>query len=195
MRILFIMIFSLLMSSNAFAIECSLPLCLKFKQRQSAMFAEMDAFKYKIRKASFVRPTPFKKRTPKRKAILLWPLKRGKISSKFGYRKDPFSGHRKHHNGLDLAAPIGTRIRAAASGVVIKSGWYRNGCGIGVTIDHGKFKTYYCHASKVFVQPGDRIKRGQSIGRVGSTGHSTGPHLHFEVHKDNKAYDPLKLLG
>ena len=96
---------------------------------------------------------------------------------------------------MDIAAPNGTRIRAAASGVVIKSGWYRNGCGIGVTIDHGKFQTYYCHASKVFVQPGDRIERGQSIGRVGSTGHSTGPHLHFEVHKGNKAYDPLKLLG
>ena len=194
MRILFVMIFSLLISSNAFALECTLPLCLKIQERKSAMFAEMETFKYKIRKASFVRPKIIKPKK-KKKSILLWPLKRGKISSKFGYRKSPFNGHREHHNGLDIAAPIGTRIRSSATGVVVKSGSYNNGCGIGITIDHGKFKTYYCHASKVFVKPGDKIKRGQTIGLVGSSGLSTGPHLHFEVKKNNKSYDPLKLLG
>jgi murein DD-endopeptidase MepM/ murein hydrolase activator NlpD len=71
----------------------------------------------------------------------------------------------------------------------------QGGCGIGLVINHGDYETVYCHTSKVLVSKGDRIKRGQRIGHVGSTGRSTGPHLHFEIRKGNKSYNPLNFLG
>mgnify|MGYP001233983285 CR=1 FL=1 len=210
MKSILTFIFSLTMISNVFADPvtfCSLPLCEKINSDR-ALFRGIDNFKFpkyefynfskskikknSVRKITFERSKPIKKRVRKK---LLWPLKRGKISSKFGYRKSPFTGKRHYHHGLDIATKKGSRFRASGSGVVIKSGWYRNGCGLGITISHGKFETVYCHASKLFVKTGDKVKRGKVIGLVGSTGLSTGPHLHFEIRKNNKAYNPLNLLG
>jgi murein DD-endopeptidase MepM/ murein hydrolase activator NlpD len=124
-------------------------------------------------------------------------LKSGRISSKFGYRKNPFNGTKQHHNGIDIAAPVGQIIRASASGVVTRSGRITNGCGYGVYIQHTNYETIYCHASKVLVKTGDKVKRGQSIAKVGSTGYSTGPHLHFEIRslRTSKSFNPLKYLG
>ena len=178
---------------EVYAIECSLPLCKRI-QKQSTKFDKMfkEMRRYTITKASYVPPVKKKKYSK-----LLWPLQGGKISSKFGYRKSPFTGHKQHHNGIDIAAPKGTRIRAVASGVVTKSGWMSNGCGYGVHIKHSNYETVYCHASRVFVVKGEQIKRGQGIAEVGSTGNSTGPHLHFEIRslRTSKSVNPLKYLG
>ncbi len=209
MKILLIILSIILFVPEAYAIECSLPLCKRIQQ-QSAEFdkrfkessARMDrSFKemrrYTITKTSFVPPVRQKRIKKKKYSKLLWPLQRGKISSKFGYRKNPFTGHKQHHNGIDIAAPSGTRIRAVASGVVTRSGWMSNGCGYGVHIKHSNYETVYCHASRVFVVKGEQIKRGQGIAEVGSTGNSTGPHLHFEIRslRTSKSVNPLKYLG
>jgi murein DD-endopeptidase MepM/ murein hydrolase activator NlpD len=198
MKILLIILSIILFVPEVYAIECSLPLC-KRMQKQSAEFDKMfnEMRRYTITKTSFVPPVRQKYIKKKKYSKLLWPLQRGKISSKFGYRKNPFTGHKQHHNGIDIAAPSGTRIRAVASGVVTKSGWMSNGCGYGVHIKHSNYETVYCHASRVFVVKGEQIKRGQGIAEVGSTGNSTGPHLHFEIRslRTSKSVNPLKYLG
>jgi murein DD-endopeptidase MepM/ murein hydrolase activator NlpD len=88
------------------------------------------------------------------------------------------------HAGIDLAQPAGTKIHAAGAGTVVAAGWVYAGYGISVVIDHGNgFLTHYAHQSRTTVQVGERVSAGQVIGYEGSTGDSTGPHLHFEVHK------------
>ncbi|MCL2708826.1 MAG: peptidoglycan DD-metalloendopeptidase family protein [Defluviitaleaceae bacterium] len=126
----------------------------------------------------------------------LWPLPQyKKITSYFGWRNHPIYKRREHHNGVDIAANMGSSIRAAESGKVIMAG--RNGSyGITVMIDHGGgVVTMYCHASQVTVNEGQSVKRGDEIAKVGSTGMSTGPHLHFEVIIGNKSIDPKGYLG
>ena len=201
MKTILTILFTMSFLGNAFAIECTLPLCKKI-QKRSSMFAEMDSWnsykkprKYTVTKISFTPPSRPKPAIRRVNTKLLWPLKSGRISSKFGYRKSPLSGKRQYHSGLDIAAPSGRLIRASANGVVTRSGRISGGCGYGVFIKHGEYETIYCHASKVLVKKGDRVKSGQGIAKVGSTGHSTGPHLHFEVRKNNKSYNPLKFLG
>ncbi len=124
------------------------------------------------------------------------PLKRFKIVSGFGVRISPFTGRVSFHKGLDLGARYGSPIFAAARGKVSKSGWISNTCGLGAVIYHGqKRATIYCHMSLVFVRRGERVRRGELIGLVGTTGRSTGPHLHFSV-KINKRYrNPLDYLN
>ncbi len=122
------------------------------------------------------------------------PAKGAPLSSPFGARTDPFLGHAAMHSGLDFKASTGTEVRAAADGKVIDAG--RNG-GYGnmVEIDHGNgIATRYAHLSKIKVSTGDKITRGTVIGEVGSTGRSTGPHLHYEVRKHGKAVDPIRYL-
>src|SRR5450830_1531296 len=116
-------------------------------------------------------------------------------SSSFGWRLDPFSGHNAFHEGLDFPAPIGTPIVAAAAGVVIASEYHYQ-FGNMVEIDHGNdLMTRYAHASQLFVKVGDIVKRGQHIADIGTTGRSTGPHLHFEVRIRGVAQDPRKFLA
>jgi len=105
----------------------------------------------------------------------------GVISSPEGWRRDPFTGETKYHAGTDIAAPVGTPIRAVADGRVIESGM-KNGYGNTVVIqtDDGR-KMLYGHNNHNFVQAGDRVSRGEQIAEVGSTGRATGPHVHFEV--------------
>lgn len=116
-------------------------------------------------------------------------------SSSFGPRFDPINQRRAFHEGLDFAAPRGTPIRAAAGGVVITARFLR-GFGNTVEIDHGdQLITRYAHASRLLVKPGQVVQRGQKIATVGSTGRSTGAHLHFEVRQAGKAIDPRLYLA
>lgn len=124
---------------------------------------------------------------------LIWPVK-GRISSNFGWRTHPIKKTRLFHNGLDIAVPKGTAVRAAASGKVVHSGWM-NGFGYTVIIDHGKgIETLYGHNSKVTVARGTEVNKGQTVALSGSTGLSTGPHLHLGVLKNGEPINPRKYL-
>jgi murein DD-endopeptidase MepM/ murein hydrolase activator NlpD len=117
------------------------------------------------------------------------------ISSTFGSRSDPFTGKYAFHSGIDFAAPAGSAAHAVAPGVVTWAG-ERSGYGQLVEINHGNgYITRYAHNSSVLVRVGDKVGKGQSISRVGSTGRSTGPHLHFEVLKNGRAIDPQKFIA
>jgi murein DD-endopeptidase MepM/ murein hydrolase activator NlpD len=116
------------------------------------------------------------------------------FSSPFGVRSDPFRGSAAMHSGLDLAGPMGTPVYATADGVVSRAGW-ANGYGNLVELNHGKgIETRYGHLSKILVRPGQRVKRGDLIAKMGSTGRSTGSHLHYEVRLDGRAVNPLPFL-
>lgn len=115
-------------------------------------------------------------------------------SSPFGWRMHPILGYRRFHAGLDFAASYGSTIHAADSGTVIYAGWY-GGYGKAVIINHGKsITTLYGHTSELYVSEGQTVQRGQAIAAVGSTGLSTGPHLHFEVRQDGTPVDPMNYL-
>ncbi|MBE9007324.1 peptidoglycan DD-metalloendopeptidase family protein [Fortiea sp. LEGE XX443] len=115
-------------------------------------------------------------------------------SSRFGWRVHPVLGYRRFHAGLDFAASYGSTIRAADSGTVIFAGWY-GGYGRAVIIDHGNgVTTLYGHSSQLFVSEGQGVQRGQAIAAVGSTGLSTGPHLHFEVRRHGSPVNPADYL-
>lgn len=123
------------------------------------------------------------------------PVNEGFMGSAFGWRHDPFTGRVSMHEGLDFAAPVGTPIKAAAGGVVIAAE-YHPAYGHMIDLDHGNgLTTRYAHASKLHVKLGDIVKRGQLIADVGSSGRSTGPHLHFEVRVHGEAKDPAKFLA
>ena len=122
-----------------------------------------------------------------------WPVV-GKINSRFGWRRDPFSGRRDYHTGLDIKGPTGRGIVSAKAGVVSYAGWM-SGYGRTVVVDHGGgYATLYGHCSRLFVRSGTRVKQGQTIAAVGSTGRSTGSHLHFEVRVNGRPINPLKVL-
>ena len=124
------------------------------------------------------------------KGNLGWPC-RGRITSRFGYRVHPITGVYKLHDGVDIAAPSGTSICSAADGVVIQAGW-RGAYGYGITVAHGgNISTFYGHCSKLIARVGDKVSRGQTIARVGSTGSSTGPHCHFMKFVNGKKVNPL----
>jgi murein DD-endopeptidase MepM/ murein hydrolase activator NlpD len=123
------------------------------------------------------------------------PVQEGFISSYFGRRADPFTGYSAVHKGLDFAGPEGTKVTAVAAGVVVFAG-ERSGYGEMVEINHGNgLATRYCHNEKVLVKQGDMVRKGQDLALMGSTGRSTGPHLHFEVLKNGAQVDPLRFIG
>ncbi len=128
-----------------------------------------------------------------KKLLMKTPIDGARLSSGFGMRKHPILGYNVKHRGVDFAAPKGTPIYAAGDGVIEKKGW--NGAyGKYIRIRHANnFKTAYAHLSKFNKTPGGRVKQRQIIGYVGSTGRSTGPHLHFEILKNNKRINPQKL--
>ncbi len=114
----------------------------------------------------------------------------GRITSAFGWRRDPITGHRRKHDGVDIAAPEGTPIAAVAAGTVRRAGW-AGGYGKVVEIAHDDgTTTLYAHCRDTRVEPGQRVAAGTVIGEVGSTGRSTGPHLHLEVRRDGVPVDP-----
>lgn len=123
------------------------------------------------------------------------PVFKGKVSSKFGTRRDPFTGRAASHYGLDFPAQEGTPIKAVAAGIVEKAEWH-NEYGFFVDINHGNgYMTRYGHASELSVESGEWVAKGQKIGKVGSTGRSTGPHLHFETRVAGKAKDPATFIA
>lgn len=123
----------------------------------------------------------------------MWPVS-GKITSTFGYRIHPISKRRHFHKGLDIANKEGTDIVAAGSGIVTYSGW-NGGYGKVIIISHGYgYKSVYAHNKTNLVKVGDKVKKGQVIAKLGNTGRSTGPHIHFEIHFNGNQIDPLKVL-
>lgn len=113
------------------------------------------------------------------------------VASGYGYRNDPIYGTTKFHEGLDFAAQIGTPVFATADGVVEDAGW-KGGYGQCIDLSHGyNYITRYGHLSEILVEPGKTVKRGEMIGKVGSTGKSTGPHLHYEVRFKDEAQNPV----
>ena len=124
---------------------------------------------------------------------MAWPLK-AHISSPYGYRRHPIFGVKKFHTGIDLAGPNHSPIKAADSGHVLKAGWY-GGYGKVVIVGHGNNKaTLYAHLSKTAVSPGENVSKGDVVGYEGTTGFSTGPHLHFEVRVGGKPNNPVIFL-
>ena len=123
-----------------------------------------------------------------------FPLPVGSISSRFGNRIDPFRGSSQFHNGIDIAAPLGTEVMAARAGI-IKTVDYNEICGNYITISHeNNYETVYCHLKKIFVQLNQQVQSGMIIGEVGTTGMSTGPHLHFEIRSKGAPKDPTLLI-
>ncbi|MFM5953618.1 MAG: M23 family metallopeptidase [Novosphingobium sp.] len=120
------------------------------------------------------------------------PLVSAALTSTFGLRRHPIYGDLRAHRGVDLAAPMGTPVYASAAGYVESAGW-SGGYGIMVAIEHpGGMETRYGHLSRTAVSPGQAVAAGSLIGYVGSTGDSTGPHLHYEVRINGQAVDPLR---
>ena len=130
-----------------------------------------------------------------KRTIMKTPINGARLSSGYGNRKHPILGYTKMHRGLDFAAPLGTPVFAAGDGVVEKAGW--NGSyGRYIRIRHtGTYKTAYAHLSRFNknVRIGKRVLQGKTIGYVGSSGRSTGPHLHYEVLRNNKQINPVKI--
>jgi murein DD-endopeptidase MepM/ murein hydrolase activator NlpD len=123
-----------------------------------------------------------------------WPTEGGWVSSGFGQRSDPFTGHTAVHEGVDIASRFGSTIKAMGGGVVSYAG-DKEGYGCTVEINHGNgYSTRYAHCKSALVRVGDRVTKGQGVALVGTTGRSTGPHLHFEVLRDGKAVNPSSYL-
>ena len=123
------------------------------------------------------------------------PLAIGSTSSGYGLRTHPVLGGTRAHKGIDLAAPTGTPVYATADGVIGKAEWFSS-YGLFIAIDHGAdLETRYAHMSRLAVAAGERVKKGDVIGYVGSTGRSTGPHLHYEVRVAGTAVNPMPYMA
>ena len=123
------------------------------------------------------------------------PVMTGYISSYFGERMDPFNGEEAFHKGLDVASDAGTDVLAVAQGVVTWAG-PREGYGILIEVNHGNgYVTRYAHNERMLVGVGETVKRGEPVALMGSTGRSTGPHVHFEVLRNGRQVDPLSYIG
>jgi murein DD-endopeptidase MepM/ murein hydrolase activator NlpD len=125
---------------------------------------------------------------------VVFPLMAPKISSKYGKRNHPVRKVSRHHSGIDLASPRGAHVRAVLEGLVVFADEYK-GFGKLVTVQHTDgYTSLYGHLDEIRVEPGDKVSAGQIVGRVGSTGLATGPHLHFEWRHHHEAIDPLKVF-
>ncbi len=114
------------------------------------------------------------------------------LTSSFGYRRDPFNGRKRMHHGIDLAGQVGIKIYATGEGVVKVAEYNRYGYGKEIILDHGfGYQSIYAHLNDIYVNTGDTVKRGQLIGTLGSTGRSTGPHLHYEIRQGDRAVNPM----
>jgi murein DD-endopeptidase MepM/ murein hydrolase activator NlpD len=125
--------------------------------------------------------------------LFIWPVP-GYITSPYGFRKSPFTGARQFHSGLDIGSPMGSPIRAAMSGRVSAVGWDDNFGNYVVISHHSGYRTLYAHMSLIRVKSGAYVGTGERIGDVGSTGLSTGPHLHFTVYKNGVTVNPRTLM-
>jgi murein DD-endopeptidase MepM/ murein hydrolase activator NlpD len=122
------------------------------------------------------------------------PLEGAALTSGFGMRSHPVLGGRRQHQGIDLAAPTGTPVYATADGIISRADWYSS-YGLYISVNHGaSMETRYAHLSRLAVAAGDNVKKGDLIGYVGSTGRSTGPHLHYEVRVEGLAVNPIPYM-
>jgi murein DD-endopeptidase MepM/ murein hydrolase activator NlpD len=122
------------------------------------------------------------------------PLEDARMSSGFGMRTHPVMGGRRNHHGIDLAAPTGTPVYATADGIVSRADWFSS-YGLYISIEHGgEMQTRYAHLSRLAVADGQRVRKGEIIGYVGSTGRSTGPHLHYEVRIAGAPVNPVPYM-
>lgn len=125
--------------------------------------------------------------------LVIWPVN-GPLSSNFGYRSNPFTGVRSFHNGIDIVGPLNMQVKAAIDGKVAETG-FSTVFGNYVILTHPEnYQTLYAHLNAIKVKQGQSISQGSTVGLLGSTGYSTGPHVHFSVFKNGNAMDPLKLL-
>ena len=135
-----------------------------------------------------------KQKFQREKFIAGRPITKGWLSSYYGYRTDPFTGKRAWHSGVDFAGKLGSPIVAVAAGVVTEAN-KRSGYGVLVEVSHGAgLVTRYAHCKEATVSVGEVVQKGQKIATMGSTGRSTGPHVHFEVLKNNKTLNPIKFI-
>ena len=126
--------------------------------------------------------------------LLVYPII-GRLTSPFGWRNDPFTGVRRFHAAIDIAQNIGTRVGAAMDGRVSATG-YNSVYGNYLILSHdGGYQTMYAHLNSIAVKKGARVVQKGTLGTVGNTGYSTGPHLHFAIFKNGRAVNPLELLG
>ncbi|GAC1567039.1 MAG: peptidoglycan DD-metalloendopeptidase family protein [Vulcanimicrobiaceae bacterium] len=172
--------------------EAELERFIRERQRLEAArrAAEAEARRRAEQLAGRAMPSPTIEGGP---GVFAWPAS-GPITDPFGMRMHPVTHEWRMHNGLDIGAPMGATITASAPGRVIYAGW-EGGYGNTVIIDHGgTASTLYGHCSQLFVSEGQDVQQGQAIGAVGSTGVSTGPHLHFEIRIDGVAVDPSSRL-
>jgi murein DD-endopeptidase MepM/ murein hydrolase activator NlpD len=123
----------------------------------------------------------------------LWPID-GRLLSGFGHRSDPFSEEGEFHKGVDIGSAVGTPVHVTADGVVTFAD-RQTGFGLVVIVDHGGIETLYAHLSKMYVHPGQEIRRGELVGAVGATGRVTAPHLHYEVHLNGRPVNPYQYLA
>jgi murein DD-endopeptidase MepM/ murein hydrolase activator NlpD len=123
------------------------------------------------------------------------PVATARVTSEFGHRPNPLGKGHVFHRGIDLAAPVGTPVYAVAAGTIVKAARDRSYGNVVVINHHNGYKTLYAHNSKLQVKLGEKVKAGQLIAKVGSTGHSTGPHLHFEIHRSGQRVDPGPYLA
>lgn len=158
--------------------------------------------KRELKVVSAKAPNPKADAGPRKKAkgghfVFRWPVKNVRITSRYGMRKDPKKRKRRRmHKGTDFGGRRGTPVLSTAPGTVLFAGRGRNGVGICVVIRHADgWVSRYFHLSKVDVKSGQWVKRGQKVGRIGSTGRSTGPHLHFQVERHGKHRNPEKVIG
>ena len=171
--------------------EAGLPVeSLKSQSSDSALGKADPAFRLIFNNWSGQgKPEPVKLTIPSRK-----PVEAFKLTSSYGFRSDPFRGRRARHKGIDMAGPIGTPIYATADGIVGRAQWVR-GYGKYIEINHGnEIQTRYGHMSRLNVQPNARVKSGDLIGFMGSTGRSTGSHLHYEVRIAGEAVNPVPFM-
>jgi murein DD-endopeptidase MepM/ murein hydrolase activator NlpD len=148
---------------------------------------KMSSWQYSAAKPTIVREKETVRTTGERH--------RPVISSPFGWRSDPIRGIKRRHAGVDLPGPRGARIYATAPGIVTRAGW-GSGYGNLVEIRHaGGVRTRYAHLAHLFVRPGEQVAQGHLIAGMGSTGRSTGTHLHYEVRLDGVPVDPMKFIG
>ncbi|HYP13114.1 MAG TPA: M23 family metallopeptidase [Bryobacteraceae bacterium] len=146
-----------------------------------------------LKSANYVTARRSRELFPSETLPSLWPVD-GRLMSSFGHRSDPFSGGEAFHAGVDISAGQGTPIKAAADGVIVKSEWAGE-YGRLVVIDHGGgLQTYYAHMSRTDVIAGQWVRRGELVGRVGSTGRSTSSHLHYEVRRNGTPINPYPYL-
>lgn len=166
---------------KTFLTEVQLDQLLRLSRFEAEQFVEVERSVAKVKEKLDHTPS-------------IWPTE-GWLSRGFGRQFDPFTGEEEMHNGIDVANRTGTRIVAPAGGRVVDVGSVAAGLGIAILIDHGYgLQTRYGHLSKALVKFGQKVNRGDLIAYMGSTGHSTGPHLHYEVFKDGRPVDPKQYI-